>query len=68
MDRKSPCLIEAIQGIEIEAVSCGVSHSMAVCSTGAGYAWGKNDRGQCGNPDPVGSDTVRSALLIFVIS
>lgn len=59
-DRPSACHVEAIQGIEIEAVSCGVSHSMAVCSTGACYAWGKNNCGQCGNTDPVGSDAVRS--------
>ncbi len=57
-DRPSACHVEAIQGVEIEAVFCGVSHSMAVCSTGTCYAWGKNDVGQCGESDPSGSDIV----------
>ncbi|CAM9356733.1 unnamed protein product [Ectocarpus sp. 12 AP-2014] len=57
-DRSSACHIEALQGIEIEAVFCGVSHSLAVCSTGTSYAWGKNDCGQCGDTDPVCSDAI----------
>ncbi|CAM9409044.1 unnamed protein product, partial [Ectocarpus sp. 8 AP-2014] len=57
-NRSSACHIEALQGIEIEAVFCGVSHSLAVCSTGTSYAWGKNDCGQCGDTDPVCSDAI----------
>ncbi|CBJ27252.1 conserved unknown protein [Ectocarpus siliculosus] len=57
-DRSSACHIEALQGIEIEAVFCGVSHSLAVCSTGTSYAWGKNDCGQCGDTDPLCSDAI----------
>lgn len=57
-DRSSACHIKALQGIEIEAVFCGVSHSLAVCSIGKSYAWGKNNCGQCGDTDPVCSDAV----------
>lgn len=45
----------------MEAVFCGVSHSLAVCSAGVCYAWGKNNGGQCGETNPQGSDAV-SAL------
>lgn len=57
-DRPSACQVEAIRGVIIEGVFCGVSHSMAVCSTGACYAWGKNNSGQCGETDPSGPDIV----------
>lgn len=46
----------------MEGVFCGVSHSLAVCSAGVCYAWGKNNSGQCGQRGPQGSDAV-SALL-----
>lgn len=46
----------------IEAVFCGVSHSLAVCSAGVCYAWGKNGSGQCGETDPQGSDAVSVSL------
>ncbi|CAM9277211.1 unnamed protein product, partial [Hapterophycus canaliculatus] len=55
-DRTPACHVEALDGIEIEAVSCGVSHSLAICSKGTCFAWGKNTRGQCGDTDNVSSD------------
>lgn len=58
LDRTSACHVEALQGIDIDAVSCGVSHSMAICSKGTCYAWGRNNRGQCGDADTASSDVV----------
>lgn len=65
-DRPSACHVEAIKGVKIEAVFCGVSHSMAVCSTGACYAWGKNNFGQCGESDPAGSDIVSVCRILWL--
>lgn len=58
-DRTLACYVEAIEGVEVEAVFCGVSHSMAVCSKGTPYAWGKNNNGQCGHKGPAALDMVR---------
>lgn len=63
-DRAFACHVEAIQGIQIEAVFCGVSHSMAVASTGAAYTWGNNESGQCGHGGSVASVAVLSPRVV----
>jgi len=35
-------------GRTIVKIFCGASHSLAIDSQGAAYAWGKNNQGQCG--------------------
>lgn len=63
-DRPFACHVDAMKDIEIEAVFCGVSHSMAVASTGAVYTWGNNASGQCGHRDSAVSDVVLSPRLV----
>lgn len=64
-DRPFPCPVEGLQGVDIEAVFCGVFHSMAICSLGAPYAWGKNSSGQCGRKDLVTLDTVSTPRVLL---
>ncbi|CAM9328498.1 unnamed protein product, partial [Scytosiphon promiscuus] len=58
LDRTSAYHVRALEGIEIEAVSCGVAHSLAICSKGTCYAWGNNNRGQCGDAETLSSDVL----------
>lgn len=43
-----PRILDKLQGFEIISIGAGATHSMAVCSTGEVFAWGKNNVGQLG--------------------
>lgn len=66
-DRPFACPVEGLKGVEIEAVFCGVFHSMAICSSGVPYAWGKNSSGQCGRKDSDAGDTVGVPLSLLTV-
>ena len=56
--------ITKLQEFDIIRVFCGVSHSLAVSSSGKAYSWGKNTNGQCGHDDSVLSDQVRAKTVL----
>lgn len=57
----------AVSGLpSITAISAGGSHSVALASNGAVWAWGSNSYGQTG--DPTNSSTPRSAHDVTTIS
>ncbi|XP_036038711.1 probable E3 ubiquitin-protein ligase HERC6 isoform X2 [Onychomys torridus] len=43
-----PELIQALDSLHIDLVSCGKEHSMAVCHKGRVFAWGAGSEGQLG--------------------
>ncbi|XP_055679804.1 probable E3 ubiquitin-protein ligase HERC4 isoform X2 [Lutzomyia longipalpis] len=43
-----PMLVEALSGIPIAFICCGAHHSFALSTSGAIFAWGKNNFGQLG--------------------
>ena len=43
-----PTLIKDLSQLQISAVGCGATHSVAITSDGQGYAWGKGDYGALG--------------------
>ena len=47
--RGDPCMIEALAGINVTAVSCGNWHSMALTVHGDIYSWGMNSDRQLGH-------------------
>ncbi|XP_059615438.1 probable E3 ubiquitin-protein ligase HERC4 isoform X2 [Phlebotomus argentipes] len=46
-----PVLVEALSGIPIAFICCGSNHSFALSTSGAVFAWGKNNCGQLGLND-----------------
>lgn len=46
-DEKKPRRIAALRGIEIQQISTGGWHCLALDSAGLVYAWGGNEYGQC---------------------
>uniref|UniRef100_A0A1L8DT79 Putative hect e3 ubiquitin ligase n=1 Tax=Nyssomyia neivai TaxID=330878 RepID=A0A1L8DT79_9DIPT len=46
-----PVQVEALSGIPIAFICCGSNHSFAVSTSGAIFAWGKNNCGQLGLND-----------------
>ncbi len=59
-NRTSPVPVGLPSGVTATAVSGGDSHSLAVTSTGAVYAWGRNSSGQLGD----GSITDRTSAVL----
>ena len=65
-NRTTPTLVTALSGQTVTAVAGGGSHSLALTSTGAVYAWGDNYEGQLGDgtagykttPATIASETV----------
>ncbi|GFY73481.1 RCC1 domain-containing protein 1 [Trichonephila inaurata madagascariensis] len=49
-NQENPTLIEALEGLEIKAISAGGWHSAAISSCGDLYMWGWNESGQLGLP------------------
>ncbi|PRD27335.1 UNVERIFIED_CONTAM: RCC1 domain-containing protein 1 [Trichonephila clavipes] len=49
-NQENPMLIEALEGLEIKAISAGGWHSAAISSYGDLYMWGWNESGQLGLP------------------
>ncbi len=41
----------SLTGLPVQTIACGGNHSVAVSTSGAVYAWGKNDHGQLGLGD-----------------
>ena len=48
-NRTTPTLVTALSGQTVTALAAGNSHSLALTSTGAVYAWGDNSSGQLGD-------------------
>lgn len=46
MNRKEPTTIEALDGVRMAAIACGLWHSMALSECGDIYSWGWNDHAQ----------------------
>lgn len=46
MNRNEPTTIEALDGVPMAAVACGLWHSMALSECGDIYSWGWNDHAQ----------------------
>ena len=46
-DEKKPRRVAALRGIEIQQISTGGWHCLALDSAGLVYAWGGNEYGQC---------------------
>ncbi len=44
-------------GVDIQAVAAGSDHTCALLVDGSVYCWGRNDRGQLGNPDLTSTST-----------
>ena len=42
-------VVQALRGVEIATVALGRAHGVAVTLHGRVYAWGSNERGQCGS-------------------
>ena len=58
INRKAPTTIEALDGVPMVAVTCGLWHSMALSECGDIYSWGWNEHAQVKpssqtNPQPV---------------
>jgi alpha-tubulin suppressor-like RCC1 family protein len=60
IDRKIPVKVGLLTGKTISSVATGMTHSLALSSTGTLYAWGNNDNGQLGD----GSNKARSNPVI----
>ena len=43
-----PCLIQALAGVPVKAIACGLWHSLVLSRTGDMYSWGWNRDGQLG--------------------
>jgi alpha-tubulin suppressor-like RCC1 family protein len=56
-DRLTPVMVSGLSGVTIAAIGCGGSHSLAVDSTGAVWAWGWNIDGQLGDGTVTASST-----------
>jgi len=50
-DQYMPRLIEALDGKDIVAISCGSGHSLTLTSEGAILSWGRGDDGRLGHGD-----------------
>jgi len=48
-DKNLPCLVESLEDYEIEKVSCGKSHTLALSRNGVSFAWGLGKKGRLGN-------------------
>ncbi|XP_023409029.1 probable E3 ubiquitin-protein ligase HERC6 isoform X5 [Loxodonta africana] len=46
--RKRPGLIQALETLNVDLLSCGKEHSLAVCHKGRVFAWGAGSEGQLG--------------------
>ena len=51
MNRKEPTMLEALDGVPMAAIACGLWHSMALSECGDIYSWGWNDHAQV-KPSP----------------
>ena len=49
LPRAGPCIIEALWGVAIKDIACGLWHSVALSSCGDVYSWGWNKDGQLGH-------------------
>ena len=47
-DELSPLPLSSLEDVEIEALSLGGRHSLALCADGKVYAWGRDEDGQLG--------------------
>jgi alpha-tubulin suppressor-like RCC1 family protein len=48
-DKTSPALVKALQGKHITHVQCGLSHTMALTSSGYVFTWGNRENGRLGH-------------------
>ena len=65
-DRTLPKMLDGLRGIRIGDIACGTGHTLVVSEAGDVFAWGWNNKGQCGlpdAPDAVCSPTLLGALL-----
>lgn len=69
-DRSEACLVLALSKVNVAAVQCGASHSMARTAQGNVYCWGKNTQGQCGlnHADDVLRPTLLKTLIHEVVT
>lgn len=69
LDRATPTIVEALSprhhSHRVAALFCGASHSLAIDSRGFGFAWGKNNQGQCGVGTTADLDT--PSLVVFTL-
>lgn len=49
LPRTGPCVIEALWGVAVKDVACGLWHSAALSADGDVYSWGWNVEGQLGH-------------------
>jgi alpha-tubulin suppressor-like RCC1 family protein len=47
-NKVSPVLVEALLPFKTRSVSCGNEHTVVCTQNSVAFAWGNNDRGQCG--------------------
>ncbi|MDZ7815309.1 MAG: hypothetical protein U5N86_04660 [Planctomycetota bacterium] len=56
LDRDFPTLVSTLSDKDVISLAGGFAHSLALCSDGSVYTWGKNDDGQLGLGDDVDRD------------
>ena len=61
-----PTLIQALAGVPMKSIACGLWHNLVLSQTGDPYSWGWNQDSQLGLKDPPGN-TVTVPALVDVI-
>ncbi|CAM9820772.1 unnamed protein product [Chrysoparadoxa australica] len=51
VNKHTPCLVEALERRVATQVTCGWSHTVALCEGGRVYTWGNGDHGKLGHGD-----------------
>mmetsp|Transcript_24145 Transcript_24145/g.66907 ORF Transcript_24145/g.66907 Transcript_24145/m.66907 type:complete len:608 (-) Transcript_24145:79-1902(-) len=47
--RLTPTAVQALEGVFVSSISCGVAHTACISNTGEVYTWGMGGRGQLGH-------------------
>lgn len=61
--RSDPTLIQALAGVPMRSIACGLWHSLVLSRTGDAYSWGWNRDGQLGLRDPPGTTVTLPSLV-----
>jgi alpha-tubulin suppressor-like RCC1 family protein len=66
---KTPQHLNIAKNVKVESIYCGSAHSVAVLADGSVWSWGKNDKGQLGLGDKIGTTTPQriSSIPLYYI-